>query len=47
MIISCEVCGATIIKDDKGKILVGCKHHPPKTTEYDFPEELMSIFNKK
>lgn len=28
MIFSCSRCSKTIIKDDKGKVLVGCEHYP-------------------
>jgi ssDNA-binding Zn-finger/Zn-ribbon topoisomerase 1 len=44
-IISCPTCSATIIKDDNGKILVGCEHYP--VNNIDIPDFLQEIFNQK
>jgi len=44
---SCVLCAKTIITDDKGKILVGCPHHPVVDSKYDMPDFMQSIFNQK
>lgn len=43
MMFSCNECGKIIIKDDKGKVLVGCPHYK---VEYSSKEDYISEFDK-